>query len=90
MYFVRRAQSRIDQATLENEIVDNSRSGGDRERSGALLARRTRTFRKCSFDARRQGQPGHSLPRERCSEHFSLDLLSFLILLTFNQQFCSR
>ena len=32
IYFVRRAQSRIDQATLENELVDNSCSGGDRER----------------------------------------------------------
>src|ERR1041384_2371203 len=30
------------------------------ERPGALLARRTRTFRKCSFDARSKGQPGHS------------------------------
>ena len=28
-----------------------------RERPGALFARRTRTFRKCSFDARSQGQP---------------------------------
>jgi hypothetical protein len=28
-----------------------------RERPGALLARRTRTFRKCSFDARSKGQP---------------------------------
>src|SRR6185503_11400927 len=33
------------------------------ERPGALLARRTRTFRKCSFDARSKGQPGHS-PKE--------------------------
>jgi len=28
-----------------------------RKRPGALLARRTRTFRKCSFDARSKGQP---------------------------------
>ena len=119
MYFVRRAQSRIDQATLENEIVegDNSRTGGDREWPGALLARRTRTIRMCSFDARSEGQPGHSLPREdfalfqrecvlltynaasnglklgsttRRIELFSLGLLSFSILLTFDQQFCSR
>src|SRR5689334_23298573 len=33
------------------------------ERPGALLARRTRIFRKCSFDARSKGQPGHS-PKE--------------------------
>ena len=29
-----------------------------RERPGALLARRTRTIRMCSFDARSKGQPG--------------------------------
>jgi len=28
-----------------------------RERPGALLARRTRTVKLCSFDARSQGQP---------------------------------
>ena len=32
-----------------------------RERPGALPVRRTRTFRKCSFDARRKGSLGHSL-----------------------------
>ena len=31
--------------------------GGDRERPGALLARRTRTIGMCSFDARSKGQP---------------------------------
>ena len=29
----------------------------ERERPGALLARRTRTIRVCSFDARSKGQP---------------------------------
>jgi hypothetical protein len=29
----------------------------DRERPGALLARRTRTVKLCSFDARSKGQP---------------------------------
>jgi hypothetical protein len=28
-----------------------------RERPGALLARRTRTMKRCSFDARSKGQP---------------------------------
>jgi hypothetical protein len=32
-----------------------------RERPGALLARRTRTVKLCSFDARSKGQPGYSL-----------------------------
>jgi hypothetical protein len=29
----------------------------ERERPGALLARRTRTMKRCSFDARSKGQP---------------------------------
>jgi hypothetical protein len=29
-----------------------------------LLARRTRTMKRCSFDARSEGQSGHSLMRE--------------------------
>src|SRR5207237_10347066 len=68
--------------------------GEDGEEVGSgqtvLLARRTRTIRMCSFDARSEGQSGHSLPRERCTEHFLLGLLLFSILLTFYQQFCSR
>jgi len=32
-----------------------------RERPGALLARRTRTMKLCSFDARSKGSLGHSL-----------------------------
>ena len=35
------------------------RMGG--ERPGALLARRTRTMKLCSFDARSERQSGHSL-----------------------------
>ena len=39
----------------------NKRSGGcqtaEGERPGALLARRTRTMKRCSFDARSKGQP---------------------------------
>ena len=37
-----------------------------------------------------KGRLGHSLPRERCTEPFSLGLLSFSVLLTFDHQFCSR
>ena len=47
-------------------------------------------MKECGLDARSEGQPVHSLPRERCTEHFLLGLLSFSILLTFDQQFCSR
>ena len=36
-----------------------------RERPGALLARRTRTVKLCSFDARSKGQP-RPVPLERC------------------------
>ena len=39
-----------------------------RERPGALLARRTRTFRKCSFDARSKGQP-RPLPFKKCMKN---------------------
>ena len=39
-----------------------SKDGG--ERPGALLARRTRTVKLCSFDARSKGQPW-PLPYER-------------------------
>ena len=84
---VGRAQSRIDQATLENEIVDNSR----RRRLGSgqvpfLLAERARW--ECARSMRAvKGSLGHSLLREMCIEHFSLGLLSFSILLTFDQQF---
>ena len=35
----------------------------ERERPGALLARRTRTVKRCSFDARSEGQSGCS-PKE--------------------------
>jgi len=35
-----------------------------RERPGALLARRTRTVKRCSFDARSKGQPDYSLVLE--------------------------
>ena len=37
---------------------------GRTERPGALLARRTRTIKRCSFDARSKGQPW-PLPRAR-------------------------
>ena len=35
-----------------------------RVRPGALLARRTRTVKLCSFDARNKGQSGYSLVAE--------------------------
>ncbi len=35
------------------------------ERPGALLARRTRTMKRCSSDARSRGQP-RPLPLKRC------------------------
>ena len=84
IYFVRRAQLRIDQATLENGIVE----GIARAEKGigcgqtVLLARRTRTIGMCSFDARSEGQHGHSLAREdftlfqrECPHHLSIALL---------------
>ena len=45
---VGRAQSRIDQASLENEMVEEIARAeeGGREWPGALLARRTRTIRR--------------------------------------------
>ena len=43
-----------------------------------------------SLDARSEGQSGYSLPRERRTEHFSLGLFSFSILITLDQQFGSR
>ena len=48
MYFVRRAQSRIDQAALENEIVEGITRAeeGIGSRQTALLARRTRTMKR--------------------------------------------
>jgi hypothetical protein len=74
-------------------------------------------MKQWSLNARSEGQPGHSLPREdfalfqresvlltydaasnglklgsapRRTEIFSLGLLSLSILLTLDQQFCSR
>jgi hypothetical protein len=52
--FYRRVASVL---SLAKFIKDNPSSGGDRERPGALLARRTRTVKLCSFDARSKGQP---------------------------------
>src|SRR5438132_14184232 len=64
--FVRRAQSRINQATLENEIVEGITRAEEGIGSGQtiLLARRTRTMKLCSSDARSEGQSGDSLRRE--------------------------
>ena len=42
----------------ESDAAMNSAAGRmERERPGALLARRTRTVKLCSFDARSKGQP---------------------------------
>jgi hypothetical protein len=41
----------------EKQVLKNEK----RAQPGALLARRTRTVKQCSFDARSEGQPGYSL-----------------------------
>ena len=38
-------------------LAERAASEARGERPGALLARRTRTIRMCSFDARSKGQP---------------------------------
>ena len=45
-------------------------------------------MKEYGLDARSEGQPVHSLPRERCTEHFFLGLLSFSILVMLEQQLC--
>ena len=60
------------------------------ERTVSELGKLKIVDRRCSSDARSEGQSGHSLPRERRTEHFSLGLLSFSILLTLDQQLYSR
>lgn len=54
-------------ATKEPVSAAASSGSGERERPGALLARRTRTIKQCSSDARSRGQPW-PLPLREVSE----------------------
>jgi hypothetical protein len=66
---VRRAQWGNHSARDLKEVGGNRATRGlrrmRRERPGAFLARRTRTMRQCSFDARSKGQPWPLPPREK-------------------------
>ena len=54
---VRRTRAVEDQSAPIPEEKASKIGRIGQERPGALLARRTRTFRKCSSDARSKGQP---------------------------------
>jgi hypothetical protein len=62
--FVRCAQWKINQPPSLRERAGLEGQEGGKEWPGALLARRTRTVKLRSSDARSEGQPGHSLERE--------------------------
>jgi hypothetical protein len=60
LVFVRRAHSRINQAALWRDRQANLAEVGGNSQA-ILLARRGRTIRMCSLDARSEGQSGDSL-----------------------------
>jgi hypothetical protein len=61
---VRKLRAVEDQSAPIPEEVTSELGGKGKERPGALFARRTRTMKLCSSDARSKGQPRPLLQRE--------------------------